>query len=119
MAFTEDFFVKNQAQDISVVGHSWGGFLALNLLSHYPKICKHLILLSPLLEIPTEDQISRLAPQLFSKHRGILVAQTEESLVSDFKLTRESYSPLNLLSEAVQEKITIVQAFHDDEIPAD
>lgn len=119
MAFSEDFFVKNQAQDIIVVGHSWGGFLALNLLSRFPETFKRLILLSPLLEIPNEDQISRLVPLLFSKNRGTFVAQTEEALVSDFQLARESYSPLKLLSESVQEKITIIQASHDDEIPAD
>ncbi len=93
--------------------------IAPSVLSRFPKTFKRLILLSPLSEIPNEDQITRLVPELFSKNRDTLVARTDETLVSDFQLTSESYPPLNFLKDSVKEEITIIQASQEDEIPAD
>lgn len=114
----EDLLIGKKFKKIFLVGHSWGGFVALNLLAKQPLLFSHTVLLSPLFAIPERSRLEKLAPTLLNDHREILSSKSDAALVAEFEEVRAKFKPLDNLSGKTRETCTILQALHDLEIPA-
>lgn len=117
LRISEDLLIGKGFKKIFLVGHSWGGFVALNLLAKQPLLFSHTVLLSPLFEIPERSRLEKLAPTLLNDHREILSSKSDAALVAEFEEVRAKFKPLDNLSEKTRETCTIIQASHDLEIP--
>lgn len=115
-------FVQGQGyQKVHLVGHSWGGFLALSVQGLLQSQSK-MLLLSPFLEIPEGEKLNHLVNVLYHETLPFIGHMSKEELFLDLSnLSRvhnfDSFQK-NLMSKQTS-KIKIIQAAHDVETPAE
>mgnify|MGYP001615170692 CR=1 FL=1 len=114
--FLEYLLGEREFSSVSVVGHSWGGLNALNLLNSFPQGIDKLILLAPFCVLPSrsevESQVNEFIDYQIREGRNHSDAHT---LVSDFENARHSNSPLEIAKTLsnTNTAITIIQGLKD------
>lgn len=104
--------------DINFVGHSWGGFLALNITEFWTEKSR-VVLMSPFLNIPEGAELQALVDAIYYDTKPFLVPQTKAEVLEDLLKLRET-SALDKILEKIKplkNKITFIQATDDEECP--
>jgi esterase/lipase len=102
--------------EIHFVGHSWGGFLALNSAMLWTRKSK-VILMSPFLQIPEGSELQALVSAVYSETKEFLVPKSETEVLQDLQELRKSCSQENIIKniKMTSNEITLIQALHDEE----
>lgn len=102
---------------IDVVGHSWGGYLALGLASEYQEKIGSLILMSPLLYFFTLD-LSQQAFKLIGENNLALALGSTDDLASEFYTLGSTERAEDFAKQiSPTTKVSIFQAANDDTTP--
>jgi pimeloyl-ACP methyl ester carboxylesterase len=111
--------VKTKHPDLplSLVGHSWGGYLALR---HLNFISSRLILLAPLAQFPTEPERQQaLISNLYQVNHDDLSEYTLETLASEFRSLKHNLDLSILRDPARAPQTLLLYGTNDETIPAD
>lgn len=114
--FTE--LAKEQAgRKIDLVGHSWGGFLSLQMIKEFPHLVRRLVLMSPLLGFGEAEAV-RSSFENTRDQNPKLSLEPSAKLAEEFSRIGERY-PTQESVAAVPESIDVLflQAKNDDITP--
>ncbi len=110
---------QDSERSLELIGHSWGGLVAVNALKERASRLRHVILLSPLCYA---DRQSPLREWLLNEVRvecpGVYGNQTQATIARDFEIIIDHHLP-TLLAPTLEPSIpiTIIQAKNDDTTP--
>lgn len=108
---------------VHIVGHSWGGLVALNVYQALPEDVRgNMVLLSPFVFFP-EDALLRQALAAIGGQTTIHYAagDTIDDAVRDLRSVESSHNPLHVVTQlpALGARTLILQADQDDEVPVE
>lgn len=108
---------QNPNLGLSLMGHSWGGYLSLR---HLDLISERLILLAPLARFPTDERRKTLVHNLFKNNKTDLEHYSLENLESEFELLEKNLNPNKILQDShICPNTLLIYGTNDDVIPAD
>jgi pimeloyl-ACP methyl ester carboxylesterase len=102
-------------EKLAIVGHSFGGFLALSLKD----IASSLVLLSPLSCLDRKDKIDLIANEFYEKTEGKTVYDSSEELKKGFVELSQHYSFDDLNSGLTDIKTLLIHGTKDERIPVE
>lgn len=107
-------------KNINLVGHSWGGLVAVNCASALPEKIKSILLLSPFCFTSQKESLYKWFIEDIRKDcPGIFGKQSPDVIASDFNQILNSHLPLNLAEKIDKNiKIRIIQSKNDDVTPS-
>ncbi len=107
---TKEFNLKK----IHFVGHSWGGFISLNLLPDFSEQLQSLVLYSPFTEIPDGKGVDELADALIKEYPHLFFHRTRAEVVEEFSQMQMSHRYKESLEKIGWQKPTLIlQALND------
>lgn len=108
--------IKNEKPElkISILGHSWGGFVSLHLNQY---IEEHLILLAPLLEIPHSSEMNLFLDYFLVTHPNESKAYNKQSLKKEFGELKKQFNIDVFLKNLSGRKVLLLHGTEDDLIP--
>ncbi len=118
-SFIKYIITSKKIQRLVVVGHSWGGLVAINLIEKIPEISEA-ILLAPLVLLPEEETAKITLLEFISYEKEIRKKQyCIEQLMEEFYFIKRNCSPLQKLTPITKRnmKIAIIQGNADDVCP--
>lgn len=108
---------SNSNLKLSLMGHSWGGYLAL---SHLDLIDTNLILLAPLAQFPKEEvRQKKLVSDLYLTNRNDLGEYSLESLEEEFRYLERALDLSILKDPGVAPRSILFYGTRDEVIPPD
>lgn len=115
-SFAEKLLAENETLDL--VGHSWGGYLALGLAAKHQERIERLILMSPLLHFFTLD-VCKQAFTLTAEGNADLDLGNIETLAKEFHtLGNREHAYRHAQTISSRTMVSIFQAASDDTTPA-
>jgi esterase/lipase len=109
---------QGKYKKIHFVGHSWGGFISLNLLRKYPSVTKSLFLLSPFNQIPENKSLDQLVEALFKEYPHCFYQTNKAKVKKDFQQVEKKYDLKEFLKKFIPaQRIQILQAKKDLAVP--
>ena len=103
---------------IHFVGHSWGGFISLNLLRKFNKQTASLMLLSPFNQIPKNKNLNHFVDALFTEYPHCFYETNKKEILKDFEFIQSKYDLMTFLkNKKLSQKIQILQAKKDLAVP--
>jgi pimeloyl-ACP methyl ester carboxylesterase len=120
LRYVEHIKKKFNLKRIHFLGHSWGGFVSLNLLSHFADDLGSVVLYSPFTQIPADKGINELAENLMREYPHMFFHRTLLDVCAEFKMIQERYNYQNSLAAIQwQRPGLILQAKNDLLTPED
>lgn len=117
-AYFESLFA-GPVKHVDLVGHSWGGFLALKMASRYPDRVRKLVLMSPLLWFASEERVLEGFAETREENPHIDFGDLR-GLAHDFCETGRKYPSESLIAGvAPATEVLFLQARIDPITPAD
>lgn len=111
-ARTKEFGLKR----LHFLGHSWGGFISLNLLPHFKNSLESLVLFSPFTQIPDNKGIAELSDSLMKEYPHFFFHRTHADVCDEFALIQKKYNYLPKLSSLQWQKPSLVLQAKNDAI---
>ncbi len=109
---------KGGYKKIHFVGHSWGGFISLNLLRKYSACVESLFLLSPFNQIPENKNLEQLVSALFKEYPHCFFHTNKSKVKKDFTRVEKKYDLIKFFKKTTpKQKIQILQAKKDLAVP--
>ena len=108
-------------RNLNLVGHSWGGLVALNLLTEVSEARIHRVfLMAPLTFLPPPELHGILAAGYVDRERRRGRSVDEGALAQDFETVRRDHAPVDLIPRlgAVCKRTKIVQGIEDTIVPS-
>lgn len=120
-AYLESILVQAKGP-IDLVGHSWGGFLALNTVYKYKKFIRRLALMSPLLYFPTpssqpDDRLRLYFEEMARENPALQLGRTEDRLQEFAALGRTHDVDAYIASIPKEVPVLFLQADKDEITP--
>jgi pimeloyl-ACP methyl ester carboxylesterase len=114
--------IKNEfgLQRIHFLGHSWGGFVSLNLLPKFKSQLGSVVLYSPFTQLPLDDGVDELTDTLMQEYPHLFFHREREQICAEFREMQQiSTYRQDLASQNWQGPTLILQAKNDASTPAD
>lgn len=103
---------------IHFIGHSWGGFVSMNLLRKFSTSVKSLFLLSPFNQIPEDKSLNDLVDNLFKEYPHCFFKTNKKKVKIDFENVEKEYDlKIFFRNKKISQKIKILQAKNDLAVP--
>lgn len=99
---------------IHFLGHSWGGFISLNLLSAFAHDLCSLVLYSPFTQIPTNKGIDELAANLMKEYPNMFFHRTHSNVCAEFKFLQDNYNYPDALRQLHWQRPTLILQAQND-----
>ncbi len=118
-SFVQRTLQSQSYEKVKVFGHSFGGFVSLNMgIIFKEKICQ-LVLLSPMNLVPESPHLDQLIANSQVEKPHLFVGTTSENVRSDFDRLRTQYGVRDAKHTSTFEKIdiSILQAKNDSDVP--
>ena len=109
--------LKREPRRIDLVGHSWGGFLALTLIEKFANRLSHVVLMSPLLEFAAEDVVIPAFTTMYENNPQLTIRSVLE-LSKEFSAL-ETSMPASAMIRAIPADLAVLflQSRFDDTTP--
>ncbi len=115
-----EWLVRIQAyKNITIIGHSWGGLIALNIITNVDtSAVDKLILMSPYNYFPTGTELKKLVDTLFLETKTEF-KQSKEEMINQVKTVISDFQPRSQLDliKSFTKPVHILQAVRDLEVP--
>jgi esterase/lipase len=111
--------VSQGYKHITIVGHSWGGLIALNLIAMVDtSAIDRLILMSPFNYFPTGVELEKLIDFIYSDSQ-VEFKQSKSEMIKQVGVITSSYQPRSKIDKIrlFAKPVHIFQAIHDLEVP--
>jgi esterase/lipase len=105
---------EKPTQKISIIGHSWGGFISLQLNQY---VEDHLILLAPLLEIPSSLKLNNFVNYFFTNYPKETKSYTKNNLKKEFQELQNNFKLSTFIKNIKRQKLLLIHGILDDLIP--
>lgn len=103
---------------IHFVGHSWGGFISLNMLRKFSSVVDKIFLLSPFSQVPENKNLTLLVNALFHDYPHCFLETTKDRVKKDFMSVEKKYDLIKFLQTyTATQRIKILQAENDLAVP--
>jgi pimeloyl-ACP methyl ester carboxylesterase len=96
-----------------VIGHSWGGLVALNIMREFQRNIDKCILLAPFCLLPDEINASQMIQDFIDAKREHNINYDFITMYTDFLKIREKSSPFEFASTIDEKKLSIIQGTDD------
>lgn len=104
--------LKNKYKALTIVGHSWGGYLALSIADRIP--VDELVLISPFVVFPEDNEIQAILDEFIQTERKMNREQkTLSELIEDLQLVRKDYPVNEELFRRVGTPVLVLQGLND------
>jgi alpha/beta superfamily hydrolase len=107
---------NDKPQNITLIGHSWGGYIAANKF-YKLKNKNKLILLAPFNKFPNNDDLLSFSSSLQKEYNNILHNITAENIKSQITEIKEKYNIYENCKKIDGANVLIVQGSKDLEVP--
>lgn len=115
--YFDGLFASGRAEKVDLVGHSWGGFLALVLASRNPARVRRVVLMSPLLKFAGESDAARGFDGVARDNPVLRLGNTSE-LAADFAEVGKSHPTEELIRRLpASVEVLFLQAKEDELTP--
>ena len=118
--FFENVCANKQYQKINLLGHSWGGLISLDILKSKFKLINKVILFSPYtLLLPPGNQFDQILKETIKNNPNIFKIDDFQKVKNEINFVRDNKNPqtTNIKNTFNLNKIYIMQALEDDEVP--
>jgi pimeloyl-ACP methyl ester carboxylesterase len=104
---------------LKLVGHSWGGLAALNVLRHLGSKIDQVALLSPLTTMISAEAARHIIVQFQAERLGFFAAESVDQVLAEIEQIREEQEPIGFVQtlDLRDGQLLVVQAAHDLEVP--
>lgn len=104
---------------LDLVGHSWGGLAALNVLRQIGVNVNRVALLSPLTKIISPELARHIVVQFQTERPGFFLADSTDQILDEIEQIREKLEPVGFIGslKLYDGQLLVVQAIHDLEVP--
>lgn len=115
----QTIITDHKVSKLTLVGHSWGGLVAMNVFKSISVPHRHnIILLAPFVHFPEDDSIRNWLNQIEKSGSVHFKIQTPGWAAKDFYDTKILYDPLSEIHKIKEaNKILIFMSNQDDEVP--
>jgi len=113
----EDLVRQNKYQKIHIVGHSWGGLVALNAFRQLHERKGRLILLSPFSSFPDRSGIAEVVRAVRAELPEVFGKRSDDEVIADIHRAESEFGPDQFIDQLESKEITVVQASQDSEVP--
>lgn len=104
---------------ISIVGHSWGGLVAINCFGKFHSKIRKMVLLSPLTLLLDDHNLKPILEGLIEEIPKRSRSKAIEEYLKEFEMVRQRYAPFNVLHDVGDlDRVSIIQAKKDHETPS-
>lgn len=103
----------NPGRPVTVVGHSWGGFLALALA----ELADDIVVLAPLTRFPKGQDLWNLVDGLFEESPEECSVYTRESLFAEFEELGATYSFDSMVAKCRDKYLMVIHGTRDPVLP--
>ncbi len=119
-ALVDRLVEKEGFEPLAIVGHSFGGLVALNTAAEKAEKVRTAILLSPLCDLdPQQDLYTWILRGVREELPGVYGDRSEAAVLADLETIRSDYSPMKKApSLAPHLRLGFIQALQDDTTPA-
>ncbi len=116
--FAEYLLQKNRYQKLHLVGHSWGGLVAVNLKYFLREKIGELIFMAPFTNLPNEEKARAILNYTKAEYPNIADHLDVEKLVLELSQIRENSHPWKIAKklDMSPNQILILQGLNDDEV---
>ncbi len=118
-----DFLKAEHGKDrFHLIGHSWGGFMAVNIWRKHPDAFKTVTLMAPLLEMPPNDAVRARIDSLAEVNNKIQGYDVDvETMIQESELMGGHFLPMNQVVELKELgfKARILHGNQDEVIPVE
>ncbi len=111
----DEILNESTATKIRLIGHSWGGYLALRMACIYASRLEKLVLMSPLLEFPGEEA-AREGLKAYQRDYPFLNLGDIEKLALELSTVASENSPYDLVASLPKELVVLFLQAKNDEI---
>jgi len=103
---------------IILIGHSWGGWVAMNCIRNSNRNIKQLILLSPLNELPYSEILKTVMKDIRNNFPHIMQNKSEADFVNELEELNKTHNPRRCVDHIdPKSRVLILQANEDQEVP--
>lgn len=99
---------------ISLLGHSWGGFISLYLNQY---VEEYLILLAPLLDVPNSTKMNYFLNYFFENHPLETSGYNKKTLKKEFLVLKNNFHLEKFIQHIKNRKFLLLHGHEDDIIP--
>jgi alpha-beta hydrolase superfamily lysophospholipase len=99
---------------ISLLGHSWGGYVSLQLHKY---VEEHLILLAPLIEVPLSSKLSYFVNYFFKHYPSETKTYSKQSLKREFIELQGNFAIAEFVNHIKSRNLLLLHGKQDDLIP--
>lgn len=122
IAYAQRLLTRYSYTRLHLVGHSWGGLVALNVYRSLGKQRGRIALLAPYTWMETEDAVRNAARFFLRKHPHLFDGQNLNSVSADLEYVRRHHNPREITRSIntninINSPVFIVHALGDDVIP--
>ncbi len=105
---------------VTVIGHSWGGLVGMNIAQRCPELVDQLILLSPLCELDKNNSLySWILHEVKNDCPGVYGKLSQEDILAEIEGVVANHAPKDIVGRIPSTiPITLIQAALDDTTPA-
>jgi pimeloyl-ACP methyl ester carboxylesterase len=118
LALAKGLIDQNHYQQLHVIGHSWGGLVAVNVIRAVGPAAGKLILLSPFSQFPDSQATRAIINTIREEVPDLFGTLTAEQILQDIAAAKEQFDPNAVVLKLNNEEVTIIQALRDEEVPA-
>jgi len=105
-------------KNLILIGHSWGGWVAMNCINNLSRSIKKLILLSPLNAIPNTESLESIMESIKKDFPYLTQDKPVSEFVKDLEKVNITHNPRQCINNIDSDsKIYIIQANDDQEVP--
>lgn len=114
MRYVEHIRKEFGLKRIHFLGHSWGGFVSLNLLPIFANDLGSVVLYSPFTQIPDGKGIDDLADGLMTEYPHMFFHRTHAEVCAEFKAIQNNFPYVPSLAKTKWQKPTLVLQAKND-----
>lgn len=121
IAFAKNLITEKSYKKINLIGHSWGGLIAVNIFKELKDSCGKMILLSPFNKIPDQEPLVELLKEISADASIDYLAGSIENAAKEIDLVKQDYNPRLIAKELpfLSDRIYVIQSKDDDEVPVE
>ena len=119
ISFATSIAQNNKYEEIYLLGHSWGGLVALNVADVLQCRVSKIILFSPFSLVPPDKQLEALLKAEIQENPDTLKAENFALIMSELQAIRTNHNPRAIIQKKFIDSINIkiIQSDHDHQVP--
>jgi pimeloyl-ACP methyl ester carboxylesterase len=110
--------IAQDHKELCLVGHSWGGLVAMNMAQRHPEKIRSVVLLSPFCDVKKTEPLYDFFINKAREDFNVFGNQTEADVIRDFDVVLENHLPKFMAPKLADHiRVSVIQAGRDDVTP--